>query len=107
MLKSLVERMFSLAATNTSNFEKVSKDGYIKYVMINDSKYSNKKPNNLIYIFISNEEKVFKIAKILNVTEIEIEVEGNYIMKLSPFYEKPIRSNLVGVFKTSSNIVLS
>lgn len=102
--KNLIKELFPIESKNTViNLEKRAKNGQLKYVIINDNKYSIFAPNNFIYI--SNEQKVFKINEIIEVSETKITLEGQYVLKLKHFYKDPIRSSLVGVYYTISKLI--
>lgn len=75
-----IENYFSVSSVNSSDFNKVLKGGRFKYVLVNNSKFSASAPNNFIYV--SHEEKVFRISEIVNVTYNEIEFEGHFVLKL-------------------------
>lgn len=94
-----VERMFNGNTEGIINQAKFSKnrDGNYNYIMINNYKFSNRKPNNYCY---NNKCKSFiNIIKIVDSCESGFIIHGRKISQLSPIYTDPIDSRELGMFK--------
>lgn len=95
--KDQIEYFFPNQSTDTSSeLMKRKKNGSIIYVVISNTKYSVNAPNNFIYII--NENNIFKLTKIISVKKDSVTFEGHIIVHFDPFYEKPIKSDLVGMY---------
>lgn len=85
-----------------SDFEKKNQLLNLKYIVIRDAKYTTKEPNNLIHI--SNEKIIVKIIKLTRTTKDTVILEGQQILKVKPFYNKPVPSHLLGIYKVNGII---
>lgn len=85
-----------------SDLEKKNQTLNLKYIVIRDIKYSSNEPNNFIYI--PNEKIVVKIIKLIRTAKDTVILQGQQILKMKSFYNKPIPSHLLGMYKVNGTV---
>lgn len=102
--RSHIQRILPSVFTNKSSVRTKENQSNFKYIDIYDVRYSINEPNNFVYI--SSKNVIFKISKIINVTQQTVVFEGHEVLKLKPFYRKPFPSDLLGIYSVSGNMTL-